>query len=67
MNDVAASVVTNTQTDTQTKYHNPAAHAPRVNELVILQSRQYYQSTTTSLVDVENAIYTTTMEVTHSC
>ena len=35
MDDAAASVVTDrhcTQTDTQTKYSNPAAHAPRVNE-----------------------------------
>ena len=36
MNDVAASVVK--QTDTQTKYRNPAAHAPRVNDKMLKKS-----------------------------
>ena len=31
---VAASVVTDRQTDTQNDYRNPTAHAPRVNDLI---------------------------------
>ena len=31
MRYVAASVVTDRQTDTQNDYRNPTAHAPRVN------------------------------------